>query len=135
MKPSPEITIHVSPERFEFNCGEEQFSLETSVCLQFDEQGNYQFVAIGEKADIPDSIYIRLFDNQPLNPTIERFDLITGFMEYGLGRCFEKVRNPFRKPAITIKGIENFKTYFSGYHKFFVEAMALAGGAKDIRFE
>jgi hypothetical protein len=135
MKLLPEIIINVRPEQFEFICGDEQFSIDTTVTLQYDENGNYQFVSIGEKADVPDAIHVRLFENQPLDPSIERFDLLTGFMEYGLGRCFEKIRNPFRKPKVTIKGAESFRTHFSGYHKFFLEAMALAGGAKDIKVE
>jgi hypothetical protein len=135
MKRQSEIIINVSPEKFEFICGNEPFTLETSVCLQFDEHGSYQFVAIGERSELPDTLYVRLFENQPLNPSIERFDLLTAFMEYGLGRCFEQARSPFRTPVVIIKGAESFKTHFSGYHKFFLEAIALAGGAKDIRFE
>lgn len=135
MKLSPEIIIDVSPENFQFICEDQQLTLDACVCLTYDENGKYQFVAIGERSDIAESVFVRLFENQPLDPSIERFDLITGFMEYGIGRVLGKSWHPIRKPVVIVRGAESFRTYFSGYHKFFLEAIALAGGARDIRFE
>src|SRR5512138_3699424 len=124
MKLIPEIVINISPESFHFICEDRQFLLDTCVHLEYDENGNYQFISIGEKTIIPDTVFVALFENQPLDPSIERFDLLTGFMEYGIGRIFEKSRRPALKPKIILKGVENFSKHFSGYHKFFLEAMA-----------
>ena len=135
MKLIPEITINVSPENFKFICEDQQIVLDTCVCLTYDENGKYQFVSIGERSNIADSVFVRLFENQPLDPSIERFDLITGFMEYGIGKMLESFWHPVLKPLVILRGAEGFQMYFSGYHKFFLEAMALAGGARGVRFE
>ena len=135
MKLIPEIIINVNPENFHFICENRQLILDTCVHLKYDENGNYEFISIGEKSIISDSVFVSLFENQPLDPSIERFDLITGLMEYGVGKMFEDVRHPVLKPKIIIKGAESFQKYFSGYHKFFLEAMALAGGAREVKFE
>ncbi len=135
MKLIPEIVIQINPETFHFIFEDHQLILDTCVHLKYDEHGHYQFVSIGEKSVIPDTVFVSLFENQPLDPSIERFDLLTGFMEYGIGRMFEKVRRPILKPKIILKEANTFQTYFSGYHKFFLEAMALAGGAREVKFE
>ena len=135
MKLIPEIVIHISPESFHFIFEDHQLILDTCVHLKYDENGSYQFVSIGEKSIIPDTVFVPLFENQPLDPSLERFDLLTGFVEYGIAQMFENVRRPVLKPKIIIKDADTFQTYFSGYHKFFLEAMALAGGARAVKFE
>ncbi len=135
MKLQPEIIINASPENFQFICEDRQVTLDTCVHLKYDENGSYQFVAVGENTDIPDTVFVRLFENQPLDPSIERFDLVTGFMEYGFGKMLENVWRPVVRPIVIFKGAETFRTYFSGYHKFFLEAIGLAAGAKEVRFE
>jgi hypothetical protein len=135
MKLLQEITINVNPENFHFICENRQLILDTCVHLKYDENGNYHYVSIGERSVITDTIFVPLFENQPLDPTLERFALLTGFMEYGIAKMFENVRRPVLKPKIMIKGAESFRSYFSGYHKFFLEAMALAAGAREVTFE
>jgi hypothetical protein len=135
MKLIPEIVINVSPETFHFIFEDHQLILDTCVHLKYDENGYYQFVSVGDKSIIPDSVFVPLFENHPLDPSIERFDLLTRFMEYGIEQMFANIRRPVLKPRIVIKGADHFQEYFSGYHKFFLEAMALAGGAREVKFE
>ena len=135
MKIIPEIVINASPETFHFIFEDRQLILDTCVHLKYDENGNHQFVSIGDKSVIPDSVFIPLFENQPLDPSIERFDLLTGFMEYGIAQMFANVRRPVLKPKIILRGADSFQKHFSDYHKFFLEATALAGGAREVKFE
>jgi hypothetical protein len=133
----PEIVVDVTPGHFLFRSKDQQHSVNTYIGLIF-ENDTPRIVSIGRKADIPDAIIVHLFEADDKNPVLEmldKFDLFTEFMEYGISKTFERVRRPVPRHSIIFRSAKNLQPFFRGYQNFLLEAVALACGAREVKFE
>ncbi len=135
MKLSPTITVEVDPDYFKFTNGNNQIQLETS--LNFIMENNlYTPMQIGGNKDIPGSICINLFDpNIKENPELNRFNALQLFIEYGIGKMFEKKLLPQLRPLIIFQKDEKLSKIFCGYQKGLLQSVAILAGARDVQFE
>lgn len=134
MKILPEITLHITPAHFEFRYKEKNFSLEPFI--NFDLIADKVIpVTIGENKEIPGLTLINLLDPKETFNKDEKHILFQFFMEYGIGKCFEKNFFPTLRPVVVFKGDKQLEILFCGYQRFFLERITLLSGASAVRFE
>jgi hypothetical protein len=133
MKLSQTIIIEVKPDYFVFINDDIKYVFETCVNYKL-QDGEPVPVAIGESQEIPDTTLLHLFD--PASGTdIDKFGFLRLFLEYGIGKTFEKRTFPALKPLVIFKGVETLQKALVGYHYGILYQAGLLAGARDIVFE
>ncbi|MFZ5880503.1 MAG: hypothetical protein ACOY0R_14130 [Chloroflexota bacterium] len=133
MKLAQTIIIEVKPDYFVFINDDVKYVFET--CIHYTlRDGEPVPVSIGESEGTPDTQALRLFDPES-GVEIDKFGFLRLFLEYGIGRTFEKGRFPALKPVIVFRGAETLKKPLFGYHYGILHQAGLLAGAREVRFE
>lgn len=133
MKLSPTITIEVKPDYFVFINDDVKYVFET--CIQYALQdGEPVPMAIGEAQEMPDTALLRLFDPES-GTDIDKFGFLRLFLEYGIGKTFEKRAFPVLKPVVIFRGAETLNKPLCGYHFGILHQAGLLAGAREVVFE
>ncbi len=135
MKLVPTIIVDITSDYFEFTEGDFQIRLET--CLNYTiEEGIFKPVTIGQNIKISGTNFVRLFDPDfQNNLAINKMDFLEWFLEYAIGKIFEKRFFPALKPLVIYRGAEKLDKILCGYQRGVLEIAALLANARTVRFE
>ena len=131
----PTILIDLSSEYIDFTFKKQSIRFAAYMNIRIHE-GEVVPIAIGEKREYPSSILLGIYDFDEITKyNLEKTALLKLMMDYGIGKLFEKLWYPPRRPLVIFRGHKNLAGMLGGEYQKTLEQVAIQAQAWKVEFE
>lgn len=131
----PTILIDLSSEHIDFTFKKQSIHFAAYMNVQIHD-GDATPIAIGEKQEYPNSILLGIYDfDEIAKLNLKKTALLKLMMDYGIGKLFERLWYPPRKPLVIFRGHKNLAGMLGYEYKKSLEEVAIQAQAWKVEFE